>query len=161
MNYSTGRKYARVKLGKDMLEVACLRDGTLDVCLKTGKVYSVWSGVRTERVLHVDEDGYLGFWLSRERKDGRGKPDRYGRRRIRRYVFVHRLVKIKAIAYAKGGVNWQSFLCNLPHKVDVNHINTIRTDNTADNLELMTEQANRLRRPATDDEYAELKAAGW
>lgn len=176
--------------GKESLEVKCLRDGSLDCDADTGEVFSVKpDGSRTKRRLHVDRDGYLLFYLNRERR--RGKPDRSGRRRARRGVLVHRLVKIKAIAVAKGGDNWRKYVCDLPRGVDVNHIvcpdlaaqieelrglpslttaqsellvrlvYRARQDNRASKLELATERANRSKTEMTDEEFAALKAEGW
>jgi hypothetical protein len=164
VNWALGRKFVHLPPGEESLEVKCLRDGSLDVCLDCGSVYSVRGSRRIKRRLYADEDGYLSFTLNREKRKRTGKPERDGSRnrwRKRRNVLVHRLVKIKAIAVAKGGSNWRSFVCDLPRAVDVNHINSIRSDNRAENLELMTERANRLRRPATDEELEELKACGW
>lgn len=44
MSYSLGRKYVHLKPGEESLEVKCLRDGTLDVCLDYGDVYSIRGG---------------------------------------------------------------------------------------------------------------------
>lgn len=150
--------------GRASLEVECLRDGTLDVDLETGEVFSVRRGERKKRRLRTDDDGYKSFYLNRERRDKRGgkeycrktKGFRYRRRRL---VFVHRVVKIKAIALAKGGDhNWRDYVEDLPRGVDVNHFDRDRANNRAGNLELQTELANRSRRAMTAAELREVRA---
>lgn len=163
--YATGRATsARYKPhGRVSLEVECLRDGTLDVDLETGEAFSVRKGVRTKRRLRTDEDGYKMFYLNRERSDKRGGKE-YCRRkkgfryRRRRGVFVHRIVKIKAIAIAKGGdQNWRQYVEDLPRGVDVNHWDRNRANNRAGNLELQTELANRSRRAMTQAELESVR----
>lgn len=146
--------------GVTSLEVLCLRDGTLDVDLETGDVFSVRGDKRTKRKLDPDDDGYLCFWLNRERKDRRGKAERDGNRkryRYRRVVLAHRLVKIKHLAVAKGGSKWRQYATDLPRGVDVNHIDRVRHHNWADNLELQTEAVNRARGEMTEQEIADLE----
>lgn len=160
------RKSIHTPADTEPLEVQCLKDGTLDCCLETGDVFSVRRGKRTKMRLRTDVDGYLGFSLNRERATKRGKPWREmrdGKERLRyrsrRYVLVNRLIKIKALAVAKGGDNWRSFVSAKPLRgLDVNHIGK-RSDNRNCMLELQTERANRSRSPMTDEEYAELQAS--
>lgn len=122
--YATSKKF--LPPGETSLEVEALRDGTLDVDLATGLVYGVRGNLTKQRKLDYDRDGYLYFWLNREKKDRRGKPERCrksnrNRYRRRRVVLVHRLVKIKALAVAKGGRNWRKYVTDLPRGIDVNH----------------------------------------
>src|SRR3990167_4698859 len=160
---SHGRlKKSHLRRGIDSLEVRCLKNGTLDVELMTGKVLGFVRGEWKEKRLKKDDDGYLGFFLNRERKHKRGKPIlemRNGKERKRwrdrRYVLVNRLVKIKAIAVALGGENWRSFVTALPPGIDVNHIGA-RDNNAHGMLELQTEAANRRRREMTPEEYEEI-----
>jgi hypothetical protein len=164
--YRTGaRKKIHIRYGEESLEVKCLRDGTLDVDIETGEVFSIdKNGKRTKRRLAPDDDGYLGFHLARERKSKRGKPCRWKepgradrvRYRNRRYVMVHRLVKIKALAVAKGGRNWTQYVRDLPLGIDVNHLGP-KTDNRHTELELQTEAANRSRTEMTDAEWQALQ----
>lgn len=158
---SRGRRFIHLPPGAESLEVLCLRDGTLDCCLDTGKVFGLVRGEWVAKRLRYDADGYLQFDLNRERgrKAGRPEVDR-GRLRYRnrRCVRVNRLVKIKAIAVAKGGSNWRQHVSDLPRGVDMNHLGA-RDDNRACMLELMTERANRSRTEMTDDEWEALRAA--
>ena len=164
MSYAKPEKKVFLRYGETSLEVQCLRDGTLDVDIETGEVFSVRNGVRTARRLKRDEDGYLGFYLNRERKRKQGKPerdrDRNGKERLRyrkrRYVRVNRIVKIVAIAKAKGGKNWRQYCCDLPAGIDVNHLGA-RDDNRAKMLDLQTGLANRARREMTDEEWKQLQ----
>lgn len=155
------RKYVHLRIGEESLEVKCLRDGTLDCDLETGEVFSVKNGQRIKRSLFKDADGYLFFTLNRERSKKAGKPERDLRGKLRyrhrRSVLVHRLVKIKAIAYGKGGENWREFVTDLPRGVDVNHLGE-RDDNRQHKLELQSEAANRAKRKMTNEEWAELQA---
>jgi len=159
------RKSFRLNGRKRTLEVECLRNGTLDVDLETGIVTGFHRGEWKPKRLKKDDDGYLGFFLNRERKHKRGKPIREvrpngkerHRYRHRRYVLVHRLVKIKAIAAAIGGRNWRSCCKDLPPGIDVNHIGA-KHDNRADMIELQTEGANRRRREMTPEEQEEVNA---
>ncbi len=164
-DYRGPLKTTHLKPGEVSLEVECLRNGTLDVCLSTGRVFSIKNGKRVEKKLKLDDDGYLGFYLNRERGHKRGKPSREvrnGKERLRyrrrRYVLVNRLVKIKSIAKGKGGKNWRQYVADLPRGVDVNHLGA-RSDNRDSMLELQTERANRSRTVMTDEEFAELQAA--
>jgi hypothetical protein len=153
-------KRIHLRRGKESLEVKCLRDGTLDVRLNTGIVLGLVRGAWIPKSLRRDEDGYLGFCLNREKVDRRGKPstERRGRKivhryRERRYVLVHRLVKIKAIAVALGGRNWRKFARDLPPGIDVNHLPGVRRDdNRHRGIELATERANRARDEMTPEE---------
>jgi hypothetical protein len=160
------RKKVHLEPGRESLEVLCLRDGSLDVSLSTGVVYGIQRGRRVMKRLNEDKDGYLGFFLNREKGERRGKPIRERLRngterlrfRHRRYVLVNRLVKIKAIAVGKGGRNWRQFVADLPRGVDVNHL-AARNDNRARLLELSTERANRGRTELHDEELEQLRAA--
>jgi hypothetical protein len=149
---------------REPLEVECLRNGTLDCDLSTGEVFSVRKGIPRPMALQADKDGYLCFSLRRDCKPPQGKPEAchskkgHIRYRLRRWIRVNRLVKVKAIAVAKGGRNWRSFVRPLPAGVDVNHLDGRRDNNASDNLELSTERANRERRDMTDEEYEELLA---
>jgi len=154
-------KKIHLKRGVDSLEVRCLKNGTLDVELQTGKVLGFVRGEWKPKRLKRDEDGYMGFFLVRERKHKRGKPIREIRNgkerhrwRDRRYVLVHRLVKIKAIAVALGGDNWRQYAKDLPPGIDVNHIGP-KDDNRHHRIELQTEGANRRRREMTPEEQEE------
>jgi hypothetical protein len=145
---------------REPLEVECLRDGSLDVDLRTGEVFSVRHGVPRERKTWAAGNGYIVFGLNRDRPDGKiSKGDR-GRRRVRRTVLVHRLVKIKHLAVARGGRNWRQFVAPLPLGVDVNHIDHHRDHNHSSNLELSTQRANRGQDEMTEQEYEQLAAAG-
>ncbi len=165
---TTSRRPKKVFLryGRESLEVKCLKDGTLDVDIETGEVFSVRYGKRFKRKLEKDEDGYWKFGLNRERKAKRGKPvnerrsngKTYFRYRSRRTVFVHRLVKIKALAIAKGGRNWQQYVKDLPIGIDVNHLSG-KDNNNHLQLELQTELANRTRTEMSDADYAALQEA--
>lgn len=147
------RKYIHAK--GEPLEVQCLKDGTLDVLLRDGTVFGK---NRKPLKLHKDKDGYWGFWLNRERKGKRGKPERDGKReryRNRRYVLVHRLVKIKAIAVGLGGLNWRKYVSELPIRgLDVNHTRG-KDNNGANYLEIATERANRGKTEMSEAEYRE------
>jgi hypothetical protein len=151
--------------GEESLECQCLRDGTLDVNLTTGEVFSLVGSKRKRMKFGEDRDGYLHIWLARERSDRRGKPEiemlRNGKRvkryRRRRYVRVNRLVKMKALAVALGGDQWRKYVADLPRGVDVNHTGA-RNDNRAHKLTLETERANRTRSEMTPEEQAEINA---
>lgn len=159
------RKYIHLPAGSESLEVKCLRDGSLDVNTATGVVYGIRNGERVKKRLKKDEDGYLGFFLARERDAKRGKPVREircGKERFRfrnrRYVLVHRLVKIKALAVAKGGKNWRQFVSDAPLRGwDVNHLGE-KDDNRNHMLELQSERANRSRTEMTDEELAQVQS---
>lgn len=158
-------KKIHLRHGQESLEVKCLRDGTLDVRLSTGVVVGLVRGQWQPKSLRIDEDGYVGFYLNRERQKKLGKPEVERRRngklckryRERRYVFVHRLVKIKAIALAIGGRNWRKFVKDLPLGVDVNHLGA-KDDNRSHMIELATERANRSRDEMTPEEIAAIAA---
>lgn len=145
----------------ETLAIAMLRDGRIDCDLATGEVFTIRDGVPYAKAMTPDKDGYLTIMVQRSRGKGNGNPDKWGRFRDVRNVRVNRLVKIKAMAVAKGGRNWRSFVAPLPRGADVNHIDTNRENNASDNLELSTERANRGRREMTEEELAELQAAGW
>lgn len=157
-----GGQETRARKRRESLEVRCLRDGTLDVCLDTGAVYSARGGQRTKAMkLKADRGGYLQFQLNRERsrKVGRAEWRRDGKRlkkrfRERRAVLVHRLVKIKAVAVGVGGEHWRQYVTDLPPGVDVNHIEGNRGDNRACKLELQTERINRGRGQMEPEDYA-------
>lgn len=158
-------KKTHLRRGEDSLEVRCLKNGTLDVELSTGKVLGFVRGEWRHKRLKRDDDGYLMFFLNRERKHKRGKPIREvrpngterHRYRDRRCVLVHRLVKIKAIAVALGGKHWRIYCKDLPLGVDVNHIGA-KDNNAHDMIELQTEGANRRRREMTPEEQAAINA---
>ncbi len=160
------RKHStHVSKGKESLEVLCFRDGSLDVCLTTGKAFYFKHGKRVERSLRLDKDGYLHFDLNRERSCKRGRPSTershgktINRWRDRRFVRVNRAVKIKAIAVGLGGDNWRKYVKDLPRGVDVNHIDRVRHHNWSDNLELQTERANRGGSEMTEKELAGIRA---
>lgn len=159
-------KRVHLKYGETSLECLCLRDGSLDVDLTTGVVTSNAKGRRKRMKLSEDKDGYLHIHLNRERKDRRGKPeigrDRKGnetrRYRIRRYVRVNRLVKMKSIAVGIGGNDWRHYVTDLPRGVDVNHGDLDRKNNHHMNLSLQGELTNRQRRELTPEEAAEIAA---
>lgn len=149
--------YRRLHLSKgtEPLEVKLLRDGKIDADLETGLIYSVRGEKRTLLKINTTEKGYCYVQLGEERSDRQGKFQRDGERRryrTRRNAFVNRIVKIKAVAVAMGGRNWRNHVRPLPRGVDVNHWNRDRSDNRADNLELATQLANRLRRAQTEGE---------
>ena len=158
-------KKIHLRRGKKSLEVRCLRNGTLDVDLETGKVSGFVRGEWKNKRLKKDNDGYMGFHLCRERKSKRGKPIREvrpngkerNRYRDRRYVLVHRLVKIKAIAVGLRGNNWRQYVKDLPPGIDVNHRGE-RDNNNHLMIELQTEAANRRRREMTPEEQEEINA---
>jgi hypothetical protein len=151
--------------GEESLEVTCLRNGTLDVRLTTGEVLGFVRGKWIVKRLKKDDDGYLMFFLNRERKQRRGKPIRErrpnGKERLRyrdrRCVLVHRLVKIKALAVAKGGRRWREYVADLPRGIDVNHDGP-KDDNRAWRLTMETERANRSNTEMTDEEWDQLQA---
>lgn len=156
--FSVGKKRSHLRTGEVSLEVRCLRDGSLDVDLDSGRVFSTINGKTRERKLIADKDGYLRFLLNRERSQKRGKPQRDGKKlryRKSRQVLVNRLVKIKALAVAKGGANWRLYVADLPRGVDVNHLGP-RDDNRSHQLELQTERANRSKKAMTAEEFARI-----
>ncbi len=140
--------FKRVHRSKDKTTLAArmLADGTLDVCLETGEVFTIINGRRRKRKLQTNHKGYHWLNLYRERKDKRGKPDKYGRRRERFSAWVHRLAMMKKIAVGKcreeakdGRVfsNWRLFIVDIDPKIDIDHDNTDRTDNRGDNLRII------------------------
>lgn len=159
-------KRVHLKRGQPSLECQCLRDGTLDVDLITGVVTSMARNRPRVLTSQPDKDGYLHVNLSRERGDRRGTPklerNRKGevimRHRIRRYVRVHRLVKMKDMAVKKGGVDWRSHVRDLPVGVDIDHGDLNRANNHHENLTLKTEAANRGKREMTQEEADEIAA---
>ncbi len=134
----------------ESLMVRCLRDGTLDVCLTTGRVFSTARGRMKRLKTHLDEDGYERFKLNRESKTVR-KRDRSGRRRERMTVFVHRLLMVKKIAVAANADRWRDIVRDLSGNTDVHHKDHIKTNNVADNLTL---ELAELHRAHTADCYA-------
>lgn len=163
MSYGGPLKKLHIPRGQESLEVRCLRDGSLDCDLETGDVFSVRGDVRKKRRPGPDKDGYLAINLNREKEKKLGKPEieRRGKERIKRYrhrrfVMVHRLVKIKALAVAKGASQWRQYVTDLPRGVDVDHLDRNRSNNRADNLALKTELANRSNREMTEEEWQEL-----
>lgn len=163
-HYNRPLKKVHVQHGKETLECKCLRDGTLDVNLTTGEVFSL---VRSRKAMKLSEDRdvYLHINLARERKDRRGKPEVERRRngtrvnlyRHRRFVRVNRLVKMKSLAVAMGGSDWRRYVTDLSRGIDVNHKGPRNVNNHL-MLTLETEQANRTRREMTPEEQAEVNA---
>lgn len=135
----------------ESLMVRCLRDGTLDVDLRTGRVESWARGdwVRMVKV-RVDEDGYEKFTLSRESRRVR-KKDRDGRRREHMTVFVHRLAMVKKIAVAANPDRWRTVVRDLPGDTDVHHKDHCKQNNAANNLTL---ELAELHRGHADECYA-------
>ena len=159
--YRGKRKKLFTPKGKPSLAAECLRDGTIDVDLSTGEVYSTAKGgVRRPMKLRTDPDGYLGFHLNREKKRRVGKPERDRHRvrfRRRQYVQVHRLAYMKKVAILWSdfhGGHWRDHVQDLPRGVDVDHKDLNRSNNTIANLRLKTEAANRSRREMTAEEAA-------
>ncbi len=159
-------KKIHLSYGETSLECLCLRDGSLDVNLVTGEVTSVARGRPKAMKIKVDHDGYLHFYLNRERPDRRGKAEvsrgpggevkkRY---RIRRFVAVHRLVKMKELAIKAGGDAWRDHVRDLPRGIDVDHGDRNRANNDYRNLSLKTDSANRGKREMTPEEAAEVAA---
>jgi hypothetical protein len=116
--------------------------------------------------IKIDADGYCHFYLNRERRDRRGKHETERRSngvvkkryRIRRFVSVHRLVKMKAIAIGVGGYEWRLYVKDLPRGVDVNHRDKNRQNNHHMNLALQTENANRSQRELSQEEADQIAA---
>ena len=133
----------KVHRAGESLMVRCLRDGSLDVCLKTGRVES-WA--RGEWVLFLkvreDEDGYLKFTLSRESRRVRSK-DSGERRREHMTVFVHRLVMVKKIAVAANPERWRDVVRDLHGDTDVHHKDHDKRNNAAKNLTLELAELHR------------------
>lgn len=125
--------------------VRCLRDGSLDVDLETGKVWTWKRGMWCQPIkTRVDEDGYVKFTLSREApKSSRKRPDRDGRRREHMTVFVHRLVMVKKIAVAANEERWRTVVRDLPGSTEVHHKNEQRDCNWASNLTLELGEVHR------------------
>lgn len=138
-----GRRYLHRDV--ESLMVRCLRDGSLDVDLETGKVWTWKRGdwcqpVRTRR----DEDGYVKFTLSREAPpSSRKRRDRDGRRREHMTVFVHRLVMVKKIAIAANEERWRNVVRDLPGSTEVHHKDEVRHHNWSENLTLELSEIHR------------------
>lgn len=126
----------------ESLMVRCLRDGTLDVCLKTGRVFSTARGRMKRLKTREDEDGYRKLTLSRESKTRR-KKDSSGRRREHMTVFIHRLVMVKKIAVAANPDRWRDIVRDLHGGTDVHHKDHNKTNNVADNLTLELAELHR------------------
>ena len=126
----------RVHRDKKKPSLACLMlaDGTLDVCLKKGTVTTNFRGRIKKRSLSEHYKGYLYVSLYRERKHGR--KNKAGRRRHRMSAWVHRLVMMKKIAVDSAGEGWRAVVKDIDPEIDVDHRDTIRTNNTAENLRL-------------------------
>lgn len=142
--------------GKPSLALRCLQDGTLDIDLATGEVWSTAKGTRTKLKTRIDEDGYHKFTLCRD-TDGREKrkTDGSGRRRLKMEVFVHRLCMMKKLAVARGEFRWREHLEDLPGDREVHHrFGKDRNDATA--LMLEYSGLNGSRSPALSEEHAEL-----
>lgn len=131
-----GRRY--VHRDGESLMVRCLADGSLDVGLESGMVWSRKpNGLWRELKVREDEDGYLKFTLSRKAPKGsRRKPDKDGRRREHMTVFVHRLVMVKKIAVAANEKRWQTVVRDLPGSTEVHHKDLTPAHNWASNLTL-------------------------
>lgn len=126
------------------LALRCLQDGTLDVCLLTGHVYSYARGEMRRVRTRLDEDGYEKFTLSREVSGReRRKTDSTGRRRRMMTVFVHRLVMMKKIAVALGESHWREKVVDLPGDQEVHHRDKVRRHNQARNLTLESDQDHK------------------
>jgi hypothetical protein len=67
--YDGRAKKLHLPKSREPLEVTCLRDGSLDVCLETGIAFSVHprTGLRIKRRTRIDKDGYVTFVLAREK----------------------------------------------------------------------------------------------
>lgn len=131
-----GRKYLHRDV--ESLMVRCLRDGSLDVDLESGVVWSWKRGDWCKPVkTRTDEDGYIKFTLSRKAPPTSRKPkDRDGRRREHMTVFVHRLVMVKKIAVAANEERWRTVVRDLPGSTEVHHKDLQPTNNWAANLTL-------------------------
>lgn len=158
--YATGRRRVhRNGPAATSLVVECVKNGSLDVRCETGEVFTEFRR-RVRRKVHIDSDGYAGFTLNVESKTaGRrfvelrkgGKQDK--RRRRSQYVLVHRLVLAKLQAVERHGDNWQARFRELPLCLDVDHKDTNRANNRADNLRVRTIEGNRGKA-----EYSETEA---
>lgn len=136
-----GRKYSHRE--SESLMVHCLRDGSLDVDLHTGAVWSWRRGDWCRLVkVRTDEDGYIKFTLSRESKTKR-KKDRDGRRREHMTVFVHRLVMVKKIAVAANKERWRTVVRDLPGNTEVHHKDLTPAHNWGGNLTLEVSEIHR------------------
>lgn len=153
--------------GQLSLAAECLRDGTLDVDLRTGEPSGMKGPIRTK----PDRDGYRTFTLSRDvPRGGRLFSERTpsGRRTMRRRrqqtVVVHRLVVMKhlaserALAEGKPGT-WREYVVDLPITVDVDHEDRNRANNRVDNLRLRQPLPNRQRYAMTEEEAAAAEQA--
>jgi hypothetical protein len=138
--------------GRESLAVRCLRDGTLDVCLRSGRVYSFALGKRKRIKTRIDEDGYEKFTLKRDVSwREKRRADRNGRRRLSMEVFVHRLVMMKKLAVAKGEARWREHLEDLPGDRDVHHVDG-KTNNVARMLTLEFVSWNRGKADQREEE---------
>lgn len=135
----------KVHRSGESLMVRCLRDGTLDVSLLTGSVFSTARGKRRRLKTRRDEDGYVRFTLSRELpKSSRKRPERRdGRKRELMTVFVHRLVMVKKLAVAANESRWRDVVRDLHGDTDVHHMDHNQTNNFADNLTLELAELHR------------------
>lgn len=137
--YATAYRRRHHRAGHISLACEFFRDGSLDVDLVTARV------TRNRKRLKQAKNakGYRYIQLGKRRSP---------KKRRRENAWVHRLVKMKAIAVGMGGRDWRRYVRDIGHRLDVNHIDLVRSNNCADNLELMTEVANRLRRSMTEAE---------
>lgn len=142
--------------GKPSLALRCLQDGTLDIDLETGEVWSMARGERTKIKTRIDEDGYHKFTLCRD-TDGREKRkmDGDGRRRLKMEVFVHRLCMMKKLAVAKGEWRWKEHVEDLPGDREVHH-RFGKDRNEATSLMLEYPALNQGKHISLSEEHAEL-----
>ncbi len=145
--------------GETSLACLALRDGSLDVDLKTGIPY----GARGPMKTRIDKYGYVTFVLCRKVTRGGTVVKIAGKERRRKLmtVLVHRLAMMKHLAVQHHGDSWREHVKDLPGTLDVNHVHdhnqvADRTDNRIRNLRLETLMANRRRRPMTPEEEAEV-----
>lgn len=143
-------------LGKPSLALRCLQDGTLDIDLDSGEVWSTAKGARAKIKTRIDEDGYHKFTLCRD-VDGRErrKKDGEGRRRLKMEVFVHRLCMMKKLAVARGEKRWREHLEDLPGDRDVHH-RFGKDQNHASALTLEYCYLNQTRHISLSEEHVEL-----
>lgn len=160
-NYVGPRKIVFRPRRRPSLACRCLRDGSLDVDLRDGKVYSRWQGRKRLRRLRIERDDYLSFSLNREKSHRRGRSERDRRRtrwRYRMCVMVHRLVMMKKLAVDLGGSKWREYVKDIPPNIDVHHRDGCQWNNGVKNLRLSTDTANRGKREMTPDEAAAVAA---